>query len=84
MDDTTVDAQKQYDEMLKALTPVERFRRTVELSAYVRALAWTGAEDFAGHLGRAAVLQRFFLQVYGPSVPVPRALLAASEVYDLP
>lgn len=57
--------------MLIGMAPAERFQRALALSSFTRNLAWAGAERTAGHLGHAAVVERFFLQVYGASVPAP-------------
>lgn len=69
--DTPHAVQAQYDALVMQLSPVERLQRAFALSAFVRNLAWAGAERTAGHLGHDAVVARFFLQVYGPSVPAP-------------
>jgi hypothetical protein len=71
LSDTPAAVQAQYDAMVMQLSPAERFQRALALSSFVRNLAWAGAERVAGHLGRDAVVARFFLQVYGPSVPAP-------------
>jgi hypothetical protein len=71
LSDTTDAVQAQYDAMVMRLSPAERFQRALALSTFVRNLAWAGAERAAGHLGHDAVVERFFLQVYGPSVKPP-------------
>ncbi len=82
MTDTSAETQARYEQLLAALTPGERLGRALALSAFARQLAWAGAERFAGHLGRAAVIERFFLQVYGPSVPVPPVLLERTGGFE--
>jgi hypothetical protein len=74
LSDTLPSVQAAYDEQLMAMTPAERLQRALALSSFARNLAWAGAERAVGHLGRDAVVARFFLQVYGPSVPAPRML----------
>ena len=71
--DTPPAVRAVYDALLMRMTPVERFQRAMELSSFTRNLAWAGAERTAGHLGHAAVVARFFLQVYGESVPAPQS-----------
>lgn len=62
MTDTSAETQARDDQLLTALTPAERLERALALSSFARQLAWAGAERFAGHLGRADVIERFFLQ----------------------
>lgn len=50
------------------LSPSERFMRALALSAYVRQLAWQGAQQHAGARGEAAVIDRFLRQLYGADV----------------
>ncbi len=52
------------------------------LSDLARAAAWAGAERVEGHNGRAAVLQRFFRQMYGDSFHIPPELLARARAMD--
>ena len=52
-------------ELLKGISPPERMGRALALSALVRDLAWQGAVRHAGHLGAAAVVDRFLRQLYG-------------------
>lgn len=73
LSDTPDAVQARYDAMVMQLSPVERLQRAFALSSFVRNLAWAGAERVAGHLGHDAVVERFFLQVYGPSVKPPAA-----------
>ena len=56
------------DARLAALTPGERFLKAVALSAYVRSLAWQGAQLHAQSGERAVIVDRFLLQVYGSEV----------------
>lgn len=74
--DTGPAAQAQFDALLRQMTPAEKVQRMSALSDAVRATVWAGAERVAAHKGRAAVIQRFFLQMHGPSVPVPGEILA--------
>jgi hypothetical protein len=50
------------------MSPPERLARALALSALARDLAWQGALRHAGHLGTAAVVERFLRQLYGPDV----------------
>ena len=79
MNDTTHATQLAYDALLSGMTPAERLQRMLSLTCLARDLAWTGAERAVGHLGRPKVVERFFLQLYGPEVMVPPALLTAAE-----
>ena len=54
--------------LLAALTPADRLRRALALSAYVRALAWQGARLHSGAGGPDAVRDRFLEQLYGSAV----------------
>ncbi len=54
--------------MLRRLSPSERFVRALSLSAYVRQLAWQGAERYAAAQGETAVVDRFLTQLYGAEV----------------
>ncbi len=64
-DETTYDVRSM---MLARLTLSERFVRALALSAYVRALAWQGAQRTAQAGGDSAVVDRFLTQLYGTEV----------------
>lgn len=66
-----------YHLMLRRLPKAERFLRALALTAYVRDLTWQGATRRAGELGSVAVVDRFILQLYGPTVA--REFRAARE-----
>lgn len=51
------------NQTLRALPPGIRFLRAMELTAYVRALAWQGAILHAGVRGNDAVTARFLEQI---------------------
>lgn len=78
MNDTTATTQHAYDALLAGMTPAERLQRLLSLTCLARNLAWAGAERAVGHLGRPKVVERFFLQLYGPDVVVPPLVLAAA------
>ncbi len=85
MNDTTTATQQAYDALLAGMTPAERLQRMLSLSCLARNLAWAGAERAVGHLGRRKVVERFFVQLYGPDVVVPpRVLAAAADVSAAP
>jgi hypothetical protein len=54
--------------LLRSLSLSERFVRALELSAYVRQLAWAGARRHAGAQNEKAVVGRFLRQLYGVDV----------------
>ena len=78
MNDTATATQQAYDALLAGMTPAERLQRMLSLTCLARDLAWAGAERAVGHLGRPKVVERFFLQLYGPDVVVPPCVLAAA------
>ncbi|WP_309672199.1 hypothetical protein [Gemmatimonas sp.] len=85
MNDTTATTQHAYDALLAGMTPAERLQRMLSLTCLARDLAWAGAERAVGHLGRPRVVERFFLQLYGPDIAVPpRVLAAAADVPAAP
>jgi hypothetical protein len=85
MNDTATATQQAYDALLAGMTPAERLQRMLSLTCLARDLAWAGAERAVGHLGRPKVVERFFLQLYGPDVVVPpRVLAAAAEASAVP
>jgi hypothetical protein len=85
MNDTTTATQQAYDALLAGMTPAERLQRMLSLSCLARNLAWAGAERAVGHLGRPKVVERFFLQLYGPDIAVPPRVLAdAAGVWAAP
>ena len=57
-----------YLEGIAAMSGAERLERALALTAFVRDLAWQGATLHAGHLGHAAVVERFLRQLYGDEV----------------
>ena len=75
--DTTAPMQAQHHALLATLSPAERVLRALTLSAFVRDVAWAGAERAAGEHGPEAVRERFLEQLYGHDMPdALRALLA--------
>ncbi len=64
--DTDAINRARHQEQLRAAYPEDRLARTLELSAFVRGLAWGGAVLHAGHLGTVGVVDRFLRQLYGP------------------
>ena len=64
-DEATPDARLA---MIRRLSPSERFVRALTLSAYVRQLAWQGAQQHAGSHGETAIIDRFLTQLYGAEV----------------
>ncbi len=83
MNDTTTATQQAYDALLAGMTPAERLQRMLSLSCLARNLAWAGAERAVGHLGRQKVVERFFVQLYGPDFVVPQALLLAAAAHPM-
>lgn len=67
MSDTDPAALERYLALVRAIPKPERFLRALALSALARAFAWEGARRSAGLCGEAAVVERFLLQLYGPS-----------------
>lgn len=63
--DATADAR---GAMLARLSLSERFMHALTLSAYVRQLAWQGAQQHADAHGETAVVDRFLTQLYGVEV----------------
>ena len=47
------------------MSPTERLVRAFTLSAFVRDVAWAGAQRIAGGRGPVAVRERFLMQLYG-------------------
>ena len=80
--DTDELTQQLYDDLLRRMSPEEKFMRMAALSDAARAATWAGAERYAGHQGRAAVVERFFLQMYGADVPVPEEIRARFRALD--
>lgn len=68
MNDTDTASRARLHELLRAAPPAERLTRALALTAVARELAWQGATRHAGHLGAAAVVDRFLRQLYGPEV----------------
>lgn len=68
MSDTENTEASTYLATLRRVPKAERFVRALALSAYVRELAWQGAQRSAGAFGPHAVTHRFMLQLYGPTV----------------
>ncbi len=66
--DTDSAARSRYLKLIAAVPAPERLTRALALSAFVRDLVWQGATRHVGHLGRAAVVERFALQLYGPEI----------------
>ncbi len=66
--DTDSAARSRYLELIAAVPAPERLTRALALSAFVRDLVWQGATGHVGHLGSAAVVERFALQLYGPEI----------------
>lgn len=66
--DTSPAARDQLRALVRALTPAERLRRALALSAMAREFAWAGATRFAGAGGPEAVRSRFLEQQYGTEV----------------
>ena len=63
--DTTELVRLRHRAQIAKLSPTERLRRTFMLSAFVREVAWAGAQRTVGALGPAAVRERFLMQLYG-------------------
>ena len=66
--DAERDAVERHLSLVRALSKTERLERALALSAFVRRLAWEGATRHAGAGGRAAVVERFLRQLYGPEL----------------
>lgn len=64
--DTVGPALDRYTQLIRSQSKPDRLRRAFNLSAMVRAFSWQGAVRHAGHLGEAAVVERFLMQLYGP------------------
>lgn len=75
--DTTDHERARQRALLAAASPAERLLKALALSAFVRQLAWAGAERSAGGAGPDAVRERFLVQLYGPDLSDDlRALIA--------
>jgi len=66
--DGEVTERPELPELLKTMSPAQRLASALAWSDLVRDLAWQGAVRYAGHLGQAAVVDRFLRQLYGPKV----------------
>jgi hypothetical protein len=63
--DTSPEVDAKHLALIQSLTPGERGRLVFALSGMARQVAWTGAQQHAGHLGPDAVRRRFLTSLYG-------------------
>lgn len=64
--DTTELVRVRHRALIASLPPAERLLRAFSLSAFLRDVAWAGAQRAAGDRGPVAVRERFLTQLYGP------------------
>jgi hypothetical protein len=75
--DTTDTVRARQRALVAGRPPAERLLRAFALSAFVREVAWAGAQRAVGERGPDAVRQRFLTQLYGHDMPdALRALIA--------
>ena len=67
--DTTVEAQKTYDEMVRRLSDEERFLRGLSLTHFSREMCLSGLKDRFPTLSTNGLRIKFFDQVYAPFLP---------------
>lgn len=77
LSDTTDLVQARHRALVASVPPAERLHRAFTLSAFVRTVAWAGAQRAVGVRGPAAVRERFLTQLYGRDMSdALRALVA--------
>ena len=78
--DTIDSVRARHRSLLATMSPSERLVRAFTLSAFVRDVAWAGAQRIAGGRGPVAVRERFLMQLYGSDLSdALRALTAGGE-----